>query len=190
MKLNPVALKEWASVIDVLLEGDQILLMRKGGIEEETRRFELQSRSFYLFPTYEHQRAHLVKDPYQSFVERSLSEFDAGAAHVKLAAYAEATDDLEVRDFAQLELLYPYHMWTGSLAEERLKWKAKQPLHILLLRVYKLEEPVLIEALPEYGGCRSWIELPALKDDIRLNPVLSEESFEEKRVRIKSILGQ
>lgn len=78
MKLNPVALKEWASVIDVLAEGDQILVMRKGGIEEETRRFELKSRSFYLFPTYEHQRTHLVKDPYQSFVERSLAEYDAG----------------------------------------------------------------------------------------------------------------
>ncbi|MFD1773209.1 DUF1802 family protein [Paenibacillus rhizophilus] len=190
MKLNPVALKEWASVIDVLAEGDQILVMRKGGIEEETRRFELKSRSFYLFPTYEHQRTHLVKDPYRSIVERSLSEYDAGAERVKLTAYAEAVDDLEVRDHEQLELLYPYHMWTGNLAEERLRWKAKEPLHVLLLRVYKLEEPALIKALPEYGGCRSWIELPSLPDDAGLSPVLSEDSFEEQRRRIKSILGQ
>ncbi|WP_025689974.1 DUF1802 family protein [Paenibacillus zanthoxyli] len=190
MNLNPVALKEWASAIDVLSGGEQIMLLRKGGIKEETRRFELKSHSFYLFPTYEHQRTHLVKEPYRASVERSISEIDAGASHVRITTYAEAVDDLEVRDFEQLERLNPYHMWTGNLAEERLKWKAKEPLHVLLLKVYTLEKPAEIEMLPEYGGCRSWIELAVPPDNTSLNPVLSDEAFEEKRRSIKFILGQ
>lgn len=188
MNANPVALKEWASVIRVLAEGGQILVLRKGGIAEETRRFELKSQAFYLYPTYEHQRPHLVKPAYQAGVEKSLAEFVPDAPTVELTVYAEAVHDLEVHSLEQLEKLYPYHMWSEGLAAERLRWKAKEPLHVLLLRVYELEQPVQVEILPEYSGCRSWIELVPPPPAVNRRPVLSDEAFAGICGQIKAAL--
>src|SRR5437762_14278621 len=66
MTLNPtlnVALKEWASVCSALEEGRQILLLRKGGILEAIGGFELEHPQFFLFPTYLHQNAQMLKEP-------------------------------------------------------------------------------------------------------------------------------
>ena len=49
-----LALKEWAVVQRSLLEGHQIILLRKGGLIEETGDFDLRARQFLLYPTYEH----------------------------------------------------------------------------------------------------------------------------------------
>lgn len=128
MNTNPVALKEWASAIEALTEGRQIMLMRKGGIAEETKRFELKSHSFYLYPTYEHQRRELLKEQHRDLVEHTLIDWKDNAREIGLTAYAEAVHDLEIHDLNQLELLYPYHIWSEGLAAERLRWKAKEPL--------------------------------------------------------------
>ncbi len=51
------ALKEWAIVCQALEDGRQTLLIRKGGIQEIKDGFEVTHRSFWLFPTYAHQKA-------------------------------------------------------------------------------------------------------------------------------------
>ena len=48
------ALKEWATVVKALENGNQTILLRKGGILETTG-FNVNSKKFFLFPTYEHQ---------------------------------------------------------------------------------------------------------------------------------------
>lgn len=190
MNINPVALKEWASAVHALAGGQQIILLRKGGIAEETRRFELKSHSFFLYPTYEHQREELLKEPYRPLVAQTLADEAAGGGGtVSLAVYAEATDDIEVRDLEQLELLYPFHIWSEQLAAERLRWKAKEPLHVLLLRVYVSEAAATIPVLPEYSGCRSWIELKDAPPEQQWKPVLSDSEFERRRSEILAALG-
>ncbi|WP_342565288.1 DUF1802 family protein [Paenibacillus sp. FSL R7-0345] len=185
-----MALKEWASAVHALAGGDQIILLRKGGIAEETRRFELKSHSFFLYPTYEHQRAELLKEPYRPLVAQTQADDAAGRGTVPLIAYAEAVDDMEVRDLEQLELLYPFHIWSGQLAAERLRWKAKEPLHVLLLRVYVSKASATIPVLPEYSGCRSWIELETVPPKQQWRPVLSDAEFEQRRLEILSALGR
>src|SRR2546430_8399907 len=49
---NHTALKEWASVIEALDRGDQVVLIRKGGLADRT--FGLEADRFYLFPTNYH----------------------------------------------------------------------------------------------------------------------------------------
>ena len=44
-------------------------------------------------------------------------------------------------------------------AEKRLAWKRRHPLHVLLLRTYRIPRPVTVKVRDEYGGCRSWLEL-------------------------------
>ena len=59
------ACKEWAVIVHALLEGEQIVDVRKGGLREEGRHFGLRATRFWLYPTAEHQRAELLKEPYR-----------------------------------------------------------------------------------------------------------------------------
>jgi hypothetical protein len=182
------ALKEWASAIQALEHGRQIMVMRKGGIVEETKHFELKSPAFYLYPTYEHQRKELIKSSDQSYVEESLAEWVPEASTVRITAHAEVTQDLEIRDQEMLDRLLEYHMWTADFAESRLKWKKKDPLHVLILRVYRLQEPMEIPVLPEYNGCRSWISIPNGLVPREMTPVLNVADFAEQVQKINETL--
>ncbi|MBC8080971.1 MAG: DUF1802 family protein [Gorillibacterium sp.] len=159
MQTETFALKEWAVIVKALTDGKQLLLMRKGGIAEETKDFQLESRSFYLYPTYEHQRIELLKDEYQSELVKLLEDWNPDDARVEIGCRAEVVEDIEIRSQEELDKLSSFAIWTESFSEERLKWKKKQPLHLLLLRVYNLKEPVRIPIKPEYGGCKSWVSI-------------------------------
>ncbi|WP_339850705.1 DUF1802 family protein [Paenibacillus sp. FSL W7-1088] len=182
------ALKEWASAIKALETGRQIMVMRKGGIVEETRRFELKSPAFYLYPTYEHQRKELIKSSDHFYVEESLADWVPEASTIGLTAYAEVTQDLEIRDQEMLDRLLDFHMWTADFAEDRLKWKRKDPLHVLILRVYRLKEPMEIPVLPEYNGCRSWISIPNGSVPCEMTPVVDVADFDEQVQKINETL--
>src|SRR5689334_25303873 len=57
----PIAFKEWAVTVRALAEGEQLLTLRKGGIREAGRHFELAHERFFLYPTFDHQRNDLVR---------------------------------------------------------------------------------------------------------------------------------
>lgn len=186
--MKAIALKEWAAAVRSLERGEQILIMRKGGIREETRDFQVVSPAFYFLPTYEHQRKELFKPAYQSVLDETLTEWDGERESVSITSYAEVTDDIEVEDEATLKRLYPYHIWTEDFAEQRLKWKRKQPLHVLLLRVYCMKPSYRLEMQPDFLGCKSWVELEELGVELKREPVLSEEEFRQRRDELLEVL--
>jgi hypothetical protein len=53
---------EWAVTVRALSEGEQLLTLRKGGIREEHKHFEIEHDRFFLYPTFDHQRNDLVRD--------------------------------------------------------------------------------------------------------------------------------
>ena len=59
--VSDIALKEWAVAVKSLGRGEQIIALRKGGIHREDRDFRFVHPEFLLFPTYEHQKAELIK---------------------------------------------------------------------------------------------------------------------------------
>ena len=73
---KPKALKEWASAVKALEDGTQIFIMRKGGIVEETRDFQVESTDFFLYPTYEHQRKELLKEDYRGVIDETLVKLE------------------------------------------------------------------------------------------------------------------
>ncbi|RAV06520.1 DUF1802 family protein [Paenibacillus sp. YN15] len=187
--VKQIALKEWASAIKALREGKQILVLRKGGIVEETRDFQVESHHFYLYPTYEHQKRELLKEAEQHAVDETLAGWSPDAAEVELTAYADVAEDIEVLDQEQLDRLSGFHIWTDTFAEERLKWKRKNPLHVLLLRVYQLEEPVSVPIRPDYLGCKSWVEIADPMPEVKKTPVLTDEEFARQCDCLKSALA-
>lgn len=173
------ALKEWAIAVDALCRGETIVLLRKGGIREEQGRFTVQQPQVWLYPTYEHQRPELLKLAYQAAVQPVESGWHP--EEVNIPAWASITHIFEVTESDQLEALLPFHIWNEHFAAERFRWKPKQPLYVLLLRVYRLAASVTLPYQPEFGGCKSWLDLsaqpiaPALAKDS--TPALSDEDY-------------
>ena len=87
------ALKEWAVTVQALGDGEQIVLVRKGGIREEAREFRVEEQAFLLYPTYEHQRPDLLQPPYRARLDAVLAAQPAPGT-VRLAYWAEVTDTL------------------------------------------------------------------------------------------------
>ncbi|BCJ86543.1 DUF1802 family protein [Effusibacillus dendaii] len=184
-----VALKEWAVAIQALEAGKQTILLRKGGIREETRDFQLKEKSFYLYPTYEHQKADLIRPEYQSDLQATLQGFDpAKQDQVTIRLFAEVVEEYPLLDEQILAELAPFYVYTNEYAAERLHWKKTKPLHVLLIRAYRLAEPVTIPVLNQYLGCFSWISLDQSLCDVERVPVLPDEQFAKRREQIGQIL--
>lgn len=174
---QPLALKEWAVTVEALLRGELICVMRKGGIHEETKKFELKAPQFLLMPAFEHQKEHLLKDAYQGRIMETIKKYEQHPEIMYIGGYAEVIEDIEIFDESTLHHIFNHHIWTEQFADERLKWKKTQPLHLLILRVYKFTEELKLDMKPAYTGCKSWI---SIEEHINLGqavPVLNDEQF-------------
>jgi hypothetical protein len=85
-----------------------------------------------------------------------------------------------------VDALSPFYVWTRDYAEKRLAWKRRHPLHVLVLRTYRIPRPVTVKVRDEYGGCRSWLELQR-ELPFEGTPVLSDEEFDRATEEIASI---
>ena len=70
----PTAFKEWAVTVRALAEGEQLVTLRKGGIREDNKHFELDHDRFFLYPTFEHQRNDVVRASHQPELRRALED--------------------------------------------------------------------------------------------------------------------
>lgn len=177
-----LALKEWAVVQRSLLEGHQILLLRKGGLVEETGEFDLRADCFLLYPTYEHETERL--GDVQPCFGPWLAEEEARKPppdQVRIEALAEVTDVVRVEDSERLLALAPQHIWSPQFIHGRFDWEPYKPVFVLLLRAYALPKPHVLPVLREYGGCRSWIALVEPISTIGATPALSDEKFARRR---------
>jgi hypothetical protein len=200
----PIAFKEWAVTVRALAEGEQLVTLRKGGIRETERHFELEHERFFLYPTFDHQRIDLVRESHQPELRRALEEgvwaegepsahawtLDGGIQQpdrVRIRAWAEVAGHFTISDPRCIDGLSPYYVWTPDYAEKRLAWKRRFPLHVLLLRTYRIPRPVTVKVRDEYGGCRSWLDL---QRDLPFEgtPVLSDDEFERAAEEIRSIV--
>src|SRR5919199_3102397 len=108
---SAIAFKEWAVTVQALATGQQILMVRKGGIHQEDKNFRMEHAGFFLYPTYEHQRADLLQPPYRPALDAILATPPA-ADRVRLEYWAEVTDVYETLEPAEVEALAPLHILT------------------------------------------------------------------------------
>ena len=191
MLLPPVtelALKEWAVAVKALAQGKQILILRKGGIHKDDKEFRVVHPEFLLYPTYEHQKAELLKEESHQDLALTLEEDDTPGI-VTMGNWCQVTDRFEIGDQETLNRISPYHIWTDDYASKRLHWRPKQPLTIALLRVYDLQQPQAMPILDEYNGCKSWVDLGQDVPLGYMKPVLSDEAYEEKANVFRQALG-
>lgn len=205
LSIMPIAFKEWAVTVRALAEGEQLLTLRKGGVREPSRHFRVEHNRFFLYPTFDHQRNDLVRESHQPELQRALEEGvwaegepppealaqDGGIAQpdrVRIRAWAEVAAHWTVTDPRTVDALSPFYVWTSDYAEKRLAWKRRHPLHVVLLRTYRIPRPVTVKVKEEFGGCRSWLEIPR---DLPFEgtPVLSDDEFDRASEEIEGIVN-
>ncbi len=184
--MTEFALKEWAVTLEALASGDQVLIVRKGGIGE--KRFSLPHPRFFLFPTYAHQRPELVKPGFHEAYAETLRRRDE-PERLPLRLYAELTSGYALRDDEALAAVDPEHVLTRDYAHERLRWRRKHPLWAVVLRVWRVEDPPVLEVGPEHGGCVSWVALPEGIAAGARTPVLDDAAFAAAEARVADALS-
>src|SRR5919205_1169576 len=200
----PIAFKEWAVTVRALAEGEQLVTLRKGsGFRDDRKEFELEHDRFFLYPTFEHQRNDVVRASHQPELRRALEEGvwpdaeppaealtrDGGIPQperVRIRAWAEVAASYLITDPRAIDALSPYYIWTPDYAEKLLRWKRRHPLHVIVLRTYRIPRPVTVKVREDYLGCRSWLEL---QRDLPFEgtPVLSDEEFDRAAGEIEAI---
>ncbi|MGB0716013.1 MAG: DUF1802 family protein [Phycisphaerae bacterium] len=181
------AFKEWASVCGALADGKQIIVFRKGGIAEESGKFQIDHPSFFLFPTNFHQSADQLAPaglPYLKAAQQAQPE----EYSITISHAVEIASAFEVTSSSTVAALRDDHIWSDKVIEERLHRWQDNMIFALLFRVYRLTSPVSLPILDAYGGCKSWIELAEDLPFSPTDPVLSDDHFAEKHDRIQQLL--
>jgi hypothetical protein len=182
---NAVGLKEWAIIIEALLQGRQLILLRKGGLQDEGGRFRPEHREFFLFPTYTHQQGEGIKEAERRFLKSVKSRADD---YIELRAYATVVFGMQLKKWEKVAALEPFHIWSAEEIRERFD-RREPDLTMLALRVYRLPRVIPIAEEPWFEGCRSWVTLDTSVVTDNPVPVLSEKKFLDKLSMVKRALA-
>lgn len=187
LSLTTPAFKEWEGIVEALGHGAQIVILRKGGIAEGRAGFEAKHPKFWLFPTGYHQQWEKTKPDLQRFVTPETARAGKGK-EITLQYFAEVTDAVYLSSWESVARIDDAHLWSEALLRERFDYAARpgmEPgLHLLIVRVSKINLPHRLAPSDEYDGCKSWIDVPVDWDqDIAAHVVRSEE-FATRRSRI------
>jgi hypothetical protein len=171
------AFKEWAVICRALAEGNQALILRKGGIAEASGQFEVQHNRFWLFPTYVHQQRKGVSPKAFPLLE----EVEANrppAGTVRLNHFAEVGGVYRVRDLTLALLLGHLHCWSEETVRSRFAYR-HSGLWVIPVRVYQADRAFDLPVTPYYEGCRSWVDLEKALPTAGAKPILSDNDFED-----------
>ncbi len=183
-----IAFKEWAVICEALLSGKQSIFVRKGGIQENRGHFRPEHSEFFLYPTWSHQSdTDLVPEGRASLAALRPAP-QAGSA--VLPGYAVMSEAYWVRDRAALAKLAPFHFWSPACVESRFAWGGEPGLFVILARIFKLAEPMVVPELESYRGCKSWVELDSDRVTAGAAPVLTERNFNVIHRCVRDILGE
>jgi len=178
------AFKEWAVVCRALGSGRQIIILRKGGIAEGPRGFEVTDKQFFLYPTYLHQLPTSVVPSWRDAYDQCV---DPAPGSITIDYYAIVASWVRVRTMEKLKALRSEHILADSVVEERFQRWADDGVHALMVRVYELPAPVVIPELESYAGCKSWLTLAEQVPLTGARPVLEDADFEKRMETVRAI---
>lgn len=187
------ALKEWATIVKALEQGDQTIILRKGGIMETASGFKLESKEFLLFPTFEHQEPKHIKPEYNKYLQQVIKQQNDETSDVAtqtkyntITSYAQVLAQADIASQKQISQLSDLHIWSESYIKQRQDWMPQKPIKAVFLKVFKIESPIQIPMKPEYKGCKSWIDTNADTQTSK-KQVLSQSSIDSKLDKFKEI---
>ncbi|MCK0177333.1 MULTISPECIES: DUF1802 family protein [Mycobacteriaceae] len=186
--MSTPALKEWSAAVHALLDGRQTVLLRKGGIGEKRFRLpsEVDADRFLLFPTVAHSHAERVRPEHRDLLAPAAADSTEDAVTIRAGATVVAA--IEVQRPEAVAELASLHIWTtDSVQQDRLDFRPRRRLAVLVVSVCPLTEPVRMERLPQYGGCTSWVDLAVAAD--WGTPVHDDATLRDVADRVRRSVG-
>ena len=181
-----IAFKEWAVVVDALGRGDQIIILRKGGVTEGRTGFQIQHDRFLLFPTLFHQQRESVISSAQRRYDASLPSLLPHSIHI--AFVATLADWKHIDSFDAVMRLRGQHVWRDEVIRDRFDRGVSKGIFAMALRVSRLTEHIVLPMRSEYGGCKSWAELDSVVPTGAAQQVLTDSEFESKLQHFRAAL--
>ena len=166
---NHTALKEWATVIEALGRGEQIILIRKGGIADP--HFGVEADRFSLYPTFFHQ----AEGP--------------EPRDVTITHWCEVVRTWRVEDLETLYRLEQQVVMPRETLDARYRFRPDQALYVIAVRAFALAQPVTIAQKPEYLGCRSWVSVDEEIDVDGSKAALGEDALRGRIAGIDALLA-
>lgn len=81
---------------------------------------------------------------------------------------------------AAAERLRGQHIWRDAVIAERFEWGRNRNIFALAVRIHRLPQRLEWPMRPEFGGCKSWVELTPGVDVTGALPVLDDAAFTVK----------
>lgn len=180
------ALKEWGAAVHALLRGRQTVLLRKGGIHE--KRFTVRDSEFLLYPTVAHSHAASTRAEHADLLPIGAADVTDGTVLIRAAATVVAV--VEVARPERIAALEPFHIWTtDSVQANRIDFRPRHRLTAIVVSVRPLERPLPVPVRPEYGGCRSWVDLSGVSAPDAGEPVCAPGDLADLADRVRLLVG-
>ena len=183
-----IALKEWATVLEAMAHGEQMVLIRKGGLIEPGSGFELVSSAFVFYPTFEHQAVNYLRPEYQRYFTEAIQQ-RAPEGQVRVELIGVAVSSKQTDDPTIVKRLERFHIYNQDFLGQGLKWQSDHPLVIVVVRTFRLPSPCLISVVPRYAGCKSWVDLESPVSLEGAHPVLEESVFRQRAQQLAQLLA-
>jgi len=177
------AFKEWAVVCEALGNGQQSVIIRKGGIAEGRAGFAFRHDEFLLFPTWFHEQLEKTTLSADTPIPSPADDDELAIQYAVTVEWSHLVTDLE-----QLAKLREFHVLHDSEVEARFHYDEPKGVHVAFVRVFRLEPTIRLKNEKKYGGCRSWLDLPDT-EGVALVSVLSDEEHERRKSLLKELLG-
>jgi hypothetical protein len=181
-----IAFKEWAVVVDALGRGEQILLLRKGGIRENRGEFHVDHKSFWLFPTQFHEAEASIIPSKRPVLRELAATAPSGAVDIQLFLTVEPV--IQINDATALKRLQGRHIWAEHVLQQRFEFGREPGLHAMIARTYRRTNPERIALREDYSGCKSWVQLEHVITG-EVIPVLSDSDFNKQRDELCELLA-
>ena len=162
--MQSIGFKEWALICQAMGEGRQTIIIRKGGIAEGRDGFAFRYREFFLFPTFFHEQLDRVRLPGAVLPEPQPNE-------IEIHYLARVEETRVMTDWEEVRALEPLHILEESVVRERFEYDEAPGVHVAFVEVFRLDPVWRFADSKAYGGCRSWVDLPAPPAGLQFQPV-------------------
>ncbi len=160
--IEVIAFKDWAAVCDAMGQGRQSVILRKGGLAEGREGFQFKHPEFFLFPTGYHEQFEKMRPGLSGGLQGAG---DTGSGVVKIRDFFRLEWHATVTDWPAARALAPFHPYREEVVRERFDYDESPGLQVAFGRAFRLEKRWTLPHQASFGGCRSWITLPAPAPD-------------------------
>lgn len=185
MESIQTGLKDWQAVCRALETGRQIVLLRKGGIHETEGVFEIENREFLMYPTWLHQKVDWIKAQDRSLAEMRQNEPE----EIELRVLGRVAEIIRIESRRQMDAADDQHIYLPPLIDMRFNYRPTNPLYLIVVRAYRLRQPVTFRNTPAYAGCKSWVPLEESICVEGASPVLDDQAFAGRLGDLKKCLA-